>query len=35
MEYRWVSYENAVNILHWETNKTALYELKYRIENNM
>lgn len=32
-EYRWVSYENAINILHWETNKTALYELKCRIEN--
>jgi dATP pyrophosphohydrolase len=35
MEYRWVSYENAINILHWETNKTALYELNCRIENNM
>jgi dATP pyrophosphohydrolase len=34
-EYRWVSYEDAVSILHWETNKTALYELKCRIENDV
>ena len=29
------TYENAKNTLHWETNKTALFELKCRIENNI
>ena len=30
-EYRWVSYENAVAMLKWDSNKTALWELNARI----
>ena len=30
-EYRWVSYENAVAILKWDSNKNALWELNARL----
>jgi dATP pyrophosphohydrolase len=30
-EYRWVSYEDAMIILQWDSNKNALWELNARI----
>jgi len=30
-EYRWVSYEDAVAMLQWDSNKNALWELNARI----
>ena len=30
-EYRWVSYEEAVTMLQWDSNKNALWELNARI----
>ncbi|MBI4801555.1 MAG: NUDIX domain-containing protein [Elusimicrobia bacterium] len=30
-EVRWLKYEDAVEILKWDSNKTALWELKERI----
>ncbi|EGE9396516.1 NUDIX pyrophosphatase [Listeria monocytogenes] len=33
-ELRWVSYESAVQLLEWDSNKTALYELNERLKNN-
>ena len=30
-EYRWVSYEDAVAMLQWDSNKNALWELDARI----
>lgn len=33
-EFRWVSYEKAIELLNWDTNKTALFELNSRIKNN-
>ncbi|HEX2947896.1 MAG TPA: NUDIX pyrophosphatase [Clostridia bacterium] len=34
-EFRWVSYEKAIELLKWETNKTALFELDNRIKKNL
>ena len=31
-EYVWLSYEEACKTLKWDSNKTALYELKCRLE---
>jgi len=31
-EYRWVSYEEAMDLLKYDSNKTAMYELKCRLE---
>jgi len=31
-EYRWVSYEDAVRMLKWDSNKNALWELNARIK---
>ncbi len=28
---KWVSYKDAIEIVKWDSNKTALWELKYRI----
>ena len=33
VEYRWVSYEEAVKLLKWDSNKNALWELDYRLRN--
>ncbi len=30
-EYRWVQYDTAVEMLHWDSNKTALWELNHRL----
>lgn len=30
-EYRWVRYDTAVEMLHWDSNKTALWELNHRL----
>jgi dihydroneopterin triphosphate diphosphatase len=32
IEYYWLIYDEARQILHWDSNKTALYELKSRLE---
>jgi len=32
-EYSWVSYEEAMNCLRYESNKTALWELRERIRD--
>jgi dATP pyrophosphohydrolase len=29
--YRWLSYEEAVKLLRWDSNKTALWELNERL----
>lgn len=34
LEYKWVTYDQAVELLHYDLDKTALWELKMRIENN-
>jgi dATP pyrophosphohydrolase len=31
VEYRWVQYDTAVAMLHWDSNKTALWELNHRL----
>lgn len=33
-EYRWVSYEEAVKLLKWDSNQTALWELNQRLLYN-
>jgi dihydroneopterin triphosphate diphosphatase len=33
-EYRWVSYEEALSLLRYDSNKTALWELQQRIVND-
>lgn len=33
-EFRWVSYEEAVKLLKWDSNKNALWELNERLLNN-
>jgi len=33
--YKWVTYEEAVSLLKWDSNKTALYELDCRIKSNL
>ena len=32
-EYQWVSYQEANKLLHWDDNKTALWELNARLIN--
>jgi len=32
-EYQWFSFEEATNKLKWDSNKTALWELNYRLKN--
>lgn len=34
-EYSWVTYEKANELLYWQTNKVALFELDNRIKSNM
>jgi hypothetical protein len=33
-EFKWASYDEAVNLLKWDSNKNALWELKERLLNN-
>ena len=33
-DYKWVGYDEGYNLLHWENNKTALWELHERLSNN-
>jgi len=33
-EYRWVDYETGKDLLHWDDNKTALWELNERLLND-
>ncbi|MDD5529440.1 MAG: NUDIX pyrophosphatase [bacterium] len=33
-EYKWVPYKTAAKLLHWEDDKTALWELNERLLNN-
>ena len=33
VEYRWVPFEEAYEMLKWDSNKCALWELNYRIVN--
>lgn len=30
-EYRWVDYDTAVEMLHWQSNQNALWELNHRL----
>ncbi|WP_379317787.1 NUDIX hydrolase [Paenibacillus puldeungensis] len=30
-EFKWVTYEEAINILKWDSNKTAIWELNQRL----
>jgi dATP pyrophosphohydrolase len=30
-EYKWVGYKTAYEMLHWDSNKNALWELNYRV----
>lgn len=34
VEVKWVNYHEAIELLHWETNKTALWELNERLMNS-
>jgi len=33
--YEWVTYDEAMKRLNWDSNKTALWELNHRITNNL
>lgn len=33
-EYKWVNYEEAINLLKYDSNKTALFELNERLVHN-
>jgi dihydroneopterin triphosphate diphosphatase len=33
-EYRWVDYETGKSLLHWDDNRTALWELNERLLND-
>jgi len=32
LEYRWVEYDEALRMLKWDSNKTALWELNQRLQ---
>ena len=34
-EYKWLSYDSAMEILHWDSNKCALWELNFRVRRGM
>lgn len=34
-EFKWVDYENANELLHWQTNKNGLRELNERLKKNL
>ncbi len=33
-QYKWLSYEEAFKMLNWDSNRTALWELDYRLAHN-
>lgn len=33
-DYKWVTYDEAMSLLNWDSNKTALWELNVRLTNN-
>ena len=33
--YRWLSYDRAMEILQWDSNKGALWELNFRVRRGM
>lgn len=33
-EFRWVSYQSAMRRLHWDSNRTALWELDLRLQRD-
>jgi len=33
-EYKWARYDECLNTLHWDNDKTALWELNERLHNN-
>ena len=33
--YKWLSYDSAMDILHWDSNKCALWELNFRVRRGM
>jgi len=33
--FEWLNYEEAIDQLHWDSNKTALWELDYKLKNNL
>jgi len=35
LKYQWFTYDDAMEKLNWDSNKTALWELNYRIENKL
>lgn len=32
VEYRWATYDAALSLLHWDSNKSALWELDFRLQ---
>jgi dATP pyrophosphohydrolase len=35
LNYKWLEYNDAINMLRWDSNKTALWELNYRVSNGV
>lgn len=35
LQYEWVNYENAIKMLNWDSNKTALWELNERLRRKI
>lgn len=33
-EYKWLTYDEAQKLLKWDSNKVAMYEIKYILENS-
>lgn len=33
-EYKWLPYDEARNLLKWDSNKVAMYEIKERLKND-
>jgi dATP pyrophosphohydrolase len=33
--FEWLSFQEACNQLYWDSNKTALWELDYKLKNNL
>ncbi len=34
-EYKWLDYSRAMELLHWDTNKCALWELNFRVRKGL
>jgi dATP pyrophosphohydrolase len=32
VEYQWATYETALSLLQWDSNKSALWELDFRLQ---